>query len=242
MNPIENFKQTLNSSSVILRALLVLSLTAILGSQGYLYYKQHLAPAPVDPYAGLTKVQTATAVFYSADQAIKNKTKVTVTYIPPQKYTRIWLELAVNKGAKPVRVLLSHPQLDQLDWKKLETTDYTLFQKEFTYKSIKDFLENPPRDKKIFLDPDSFVNKVIPITDNVLEMTNVIDLDSTDIILARYHQPLRQDRYFISENIVNASDALVKDGKLSWFINIPAISNSDSWYIKDVKINYYQPK
>jgi hypothetical protein len=192
-------------------------------------------PTPIP----LQTVTTNTAIFTSKTAPILSKTFATVTYKPPAKPTTIWLKLAMPTPQEEASFLLYEPKLYSLTWPSVSSVKNTLYQKKPIYKTIDEFLANPPKET-ILADRPLVIAKVI--TGNNVKFIDIdSDYEKADYVLTTYHPPIKDGEMLINEVVLDASKADIINGELSWYLLMPQVSPENPLALKGVDIVYNQP-
>ena len=223
---------------VVLLTSIILALTAI----GFFLWKKesllNLFARSTPP--AVQRVTTTRAIFKSETFPVLSKTLVKVSYIPSLKPSEIWLTLDTKDEAAPVILLINHPVLSNLDWSYKENVNYTLFQKKPTYKSVEEFFKNPPLEETIYADP--LIAERVTLTGvSVKPLSEEIDLSEADYILSTYHHSYKEGEFTVSEAIVDASNAYLTEGKLTWALHFPQVSEENPLQLKGVDVTYLHP-
>jgi hypothetical protein len=226
-------------SKITLRQFLILALSLVVAIGGYLYWEKNSPDTPKQKKEGQIVI-APTAYFETEVFRDLSKTIVKTIFKPPAEATEIWLTLETDSSAKQVLVLISHPLLDNLDWPHRESRDYTLFQRKSVYKSVEEFLSNPPSEATIIVDPLIEHMGVIS-AGNIVPLESDTDLSEADYILTTFHKLYEEDGYKVSDSIVDASGAFIENGKLTWALHFTNVSEENSLILKGVDITYLHP-
>ncbi len=193
----------------------------------------------------LQEVIQPNAFFYTKIFLNRNKTFISVPYKFKQQELTLWLSLSTQTGYPQINRLIYHPTLAQLDWDYLRSPGddgLTLYQKSKRYSNLNDFLANPPKGATILGD-DYLLNhpsyqhlQLQPLPDD----PKAIDLASVDYILTTFNPQIRHENELqFYETILDATNALVDDkDQLSWLIYAPYATDSASFYIGNIHVDY----
>ncbi len=241
----------INSLKPYLRKWLPLGVIVILIILGYLRWGQTQriskeAPQPPtgEPVTSSPEVKqvitTPQAIFFT--KAIipdRRKTYVLIPYKLDNPHQEMWLSLKTDPNTTEVIVLVDHPIFNQLDWPYITNDQLTLFQKQTTYQTIEDFLQNPPKES-VITDPHLAYQSQFSQLKTVPLSTD-LDLDQYNYLLTTY-KPAYQDQGFtMFETIVDASNGtLDKDQQMLWKLDIPKIGPDNKLYLGEVHVDYRQ--
>jgi len=149
-----------------------------------------------------------------------------------------WLVLDTKDTSLPSYWLISHPELQDLSWAKISDGSIHLYQQNPVYKTINEFLKNPPPKQQILMD-DSIRRLAAYKNIQANSIDADIDLNGVGYILTTYISSEIKDGMVNYINTVDASaGTLTDDKKLTWFIEVPSASESEPFYVGDIHVDY----
>ncbi len=150
----------------------------------------------------------------------------------------VWLIINGNSPTQPNPILMTHPQLMNLTWKAIDDGIIHLYQRQKTYKSMEDFIDNPPDPEKIAIDLG--VQKIEKYNSVVgKELDETIDSNSVDYILTTFVPPKSNNDVYYYENTFDTSQVILdKDNKILWQMNAPEATETNPLYIGHINIDY----
>lgn len=228
---------------LIITLIAVISLTAVA-----LYAVSIKRPAPVKPQDIIPKptqikIITPTAMFSTAVFLNRNKTFISLPYKLGDPAQTLWLTLQTPESVPPIIRLVSHPVIASLNWPYLEYNGLRLYQKSPQYQSVKDFIQNPPKNKTTLADPHLIkdpifsAHKLQPLADAKEE----VDLNNTDYILTTFTESRKDPHFSYYETTLDATPAFVSsEKKLNWQLAISSVSAENPMYLGDIHVDYRQ--
>lgn len=225
-----------NARSLLFFLLFLLSLGLIV--YGYKRYQVRKLSPNAQVLNSKTKniMTTEYAIIPVKTVAQRNKTIITIPFIPPKERVEVWLSLRLNNELKQ-NMLMSHADLNKLDWDHVGNDSLTLFQKSKTFDNIDDFIQNPPLDKKIEADPDLIIT-LFQNNPAIKPLSAKIDLENTDYILTTYRPFYTQNQWSVFKTTIDATDAFVdKDSMFMEFL-AKGISETNPFIFEQVYIDY----
>ncbi|MGI5827891.1 MAG: hypothetical protein ACOX6V_02595 [Patescibacteria group bacterium] len=218
---------------------IILLLFLFIVSGGYFSWKKN--QLTLIPKKNNDQIVTAPIAYFKIDTfPVLSKVLVKTSFKPPAQPTEMWLSVDTIQGAELVMVLISHPFLDNLEWAAKENQEYTLFQKVPTFQSVEAFLSNPPADATIIADP-LIAGKELIAKGNVIPLETETDFEQADYILTTYHKHYEDDGYTVADAIVDASNAAIEEGKLTWALHMSGVSPENPIVLKGVDVEYLYP-
>lgn len=178
--------------------------------------------------------------FYTKTFDNRTKTRVVVPFSYKTEVAPIlYIGFAPEKTAERIGYLFSHPQLNSLDWESVKSGKLNLYQRSKTYKTVEDFLNNPPELTKIVV--DDLISKEYEKFKGTTNTENEFDLEKFDYILTTFVPHTQQDGVTYYENIIDASDAVLnQNGEIEWFIRHPQASEDKPYLLGQIHIDYMQ--
>jgi hypothetical protein len=183
---------------------------------------------------------SSNALFQAKVEQIRERTIVKIRYQPPKNPTPIYLSFEPDEGLERPVITVMHPIFDSLNWPSVSNTQYTLFQREKIFDSVESFLGNPPQESYIITDP-ALLDKKIIRSDKVAELQDNLSIEGTDYILTTYHKPFEEDGWMVYEALVDATNAYVGDGKMTWMMSMPNISEENPLRLNGIDITFNLP-
>lgn len=169
---------------------------------------------------------------------IRAKTVITIPFLPPKNRVEVWLSL-ILKDSEQINFLMSHPDLNDLNWSYVGNDTYTLFQKEKHFDSVEQFLENIPKDKNIEADPQLITN--YPQLQNAAkDLAQKIDFNSVDYILTTFRPFYYENNWSVFKTIVDTSSALVQEDKLMMTLTMAGVSENNPFVFNRIYVDYLQ--
>lgn len=218
----------------------------MVASGSYLHWKRNQPATDEITKARSAQVITDTyAVFATQAEDIRQKTVIKVAYEPAASPSAVWLSFNVDEQGQPVRLLVDHPLFHNLNWPTVSDGYYSLFQKQPLYQSVTAFIKNPPQQQVILMDPVIVDRRLVSEQANTLMIlkneTKVEDLESVNYILTTYRLPIIQDGFSVYEIIVDASHAIIQEGKIGWELSLPMVSELNPMKIQSINVDFRQP-
>jgi hypothetical protein len=186
------------------------------------------------------------AFFYTKVFLERDKTFVSFPFKPPSPPQLIWLFLVMQEGTPHTRLLISHPQLNDLEWPSVTNGFVTLYQREKQYETIDDFINNPPASSQTSVLMDPYLTRINPYQEvpatQISEREPYLELDNINYILTTYHPPrIGNDGYHYYETTLDAGLAQLNDSEqLIWQILSPATSETNPLTIGTIHVDYRQ--
>lgn len=190
----------------------------------------------------IQKIPSEMAYFRTEVENIRVKTEVKIKYRLPEKQSAVWFGFFPDKDINRPVYLINHPIFNDLNWEKVDNSEYTLFQRSKNYDSVEEFLSNPPIDKKIIVDSVIYEYGVLK-TDNVLKLENDFFEIGDDIyyILTTFHKPYKDGDWLVFERIIDASGAFIEDDKMTWYLQLIGVSENNPFFMNGVHVDFIQP-
>jgi hypothetical protein len=184
------------------------------------------------------RITNPNALFFSKIFLDRTNTYVTIPIKFDDGIKVSWISLDSTSSAQPSEFLMTHPQLDGIDWPRLEKGVVNLYQRNQTYASIDAFVANPPPRNKTAVE-NGIIN--LDYYQNVpgYPIDDSFDINRVDYILTTYENPVKENDAYYYENIIDASSAVVNSNEnLSWRINVPSASSESAFYLGQIHIDY----
>lgn len=195
------------------------------------------APPPTTAPSQWQKVISPQAVFSTQVMLDRINTFVLLPIRFENNPQTTWLSFDSTDSAKLHEFLIIHPKLLELNWDKIDDNSIHLYQRKKVYKSIDEFLKNPPPKEKIL--SDFAVMQISPYNQlQLTELSEQSDITTVDYILTSYIPLKQKDGAFYYENIIDASQATVANNKMSWSIFISKTSDTNPYYLGNIHIDY----
>jgi len=166
----------------------------------------------------------------------RKNTKITIPFIPPKGQLEVWLSLRLN-DEKKMHFLMSHADLNQLDWDYVSNNNLTLFQKNKSYDSIDDFIQNIPVDSAIQAD-ESLIEKYFQGYENAKPLDKKLDKNTVDYILTSYRPFYFKNKWSVFETTIDATDAFIDKDTLFMEFNIQGISEENPLAFEQIYVDY----
>lgn len=133
-------------------------------------------------------------------------------------------------------------KLDDLDWYELRNEDLVLFQKSKRYNSIKEFLNNLPRDGRVAVyNMNLEIPSVRGYQSTVLNLKT--DLNHVSYVIAKYKEPTISEEWKINEAEFEISKDNYFDGRLVFILSAPDIDlNRGDINISEIEVRLERPK
>lgn len=186
---------------------------------------------------------TSTNVFFSTRAVTDmHNTHVNIAYRflddQPQPF---WLKLGMTNYAPPMSRLVYHPDLAKLDWPQLQRQELTLFQREDTYDSIQEFLDNPPDLDTLLIEEDLAKYPAYSQLQASTFASERLNLEKIDFILTTFRHPDIRDSSLYYQTVLNAASARINENdNLSWHLFAPEVSPDHSIEVTNLHIDYIQ--
>lgn len=168
----------------------------------------------------------------------RKKTVVTIPFIPPKERVEVWLSLRLN-NEKLINTLMSHPDLNKINWGYVSSERYTLFQKNKNFNNIDDFLKNIPDDAQIQADPD-IVMELLSNYSNASKLAAEINFNEVDYILTTYKPFYKENKWSVFKSVFDASDAFVDKDTIFWTLSMKGVSPSNPFVFEHIYVDYLQ--
>ena len=144
-----------------------------------------------------------------------------------------------NQENTQVAHLISHPQLDDLNWSSIQTEDLTLYQKSSNYNSIDEFLKNPPEISKTIV--DDLLLQDHPQLEGASNTESTFPLEEFDYILTTYKKPEIQDNIYYAKTIFKIDNAeLNENQEIQWFVRAPQADQENKYLLGNINVNYIE--
>jgi len=166
----------------------------------------------------------------------RTKASITIPFVPPQGQIEVWLSLRLNDDKKQ-NYLMSHADLNTLNWPSVSNESYTLFQKNKKYNSVEEFLSNLPQDSLIQADPD-IITQYFAGNDLIKPLAAKIDFEQLDYILTTFKPFYYQNQWSVFKTTINTSDAFISDDNMYLEFFIKGISDSNPFIFEQVYVDY----
>lgn len=126
--------------------------------------------------------------------------------------------------------VISHPDLDQLDWPSISSGRLTLYQKDRVYQNITDFIQNPPSLDRVAVD-SYLTSRYSSLAD--AETTDLaIDFEEIDFVLTSYQSPSYINGVYTASRVIDTSNADLNDNnEIGWYIRAPANLDQENRYL-----------
>lgn len=190
-----------------------------------------------NPTSALSKITQPNALFTSQIFLQRNKTAVVIPIKFERQTQTAWLILDSSESAKPSQWLITHPQLEKINWPSINDADIYLYQRRTVYKSLADFLKRPPQKDKLVMDE---VMPLLPKFKNLqgITLTDTTDLSSVDFVLTTYRPATVKDGVIQYANLIDASIGTVGGSLLNWQVAVPTATIDNPYYIGNIHIDY----
>lgn len=188
--------------------------------------------------SNLKKVIQPNAFFYTKIFLDRNNTFISIPYKFENDPLIIWLYLQPEIDAEALVRLVSHPQLEDLDWHSITDKHLTLYQRLNNYHSIENFLEDPPASEQIVMDfKFAELEDYSQLTNNLIN--GDIELVKFNYILTTYVPPRIADQVLYYETIIDASTANINiEDEMIWHIQAPDATEDNPFYLGTIHVDY----
>lgn len=244
---IKQNKKTINTRQVLHPEHLLIGfilLATVTGSTMLMYVHYQINQANPqsnkDNRSQFQKIVQPNVFFYSKSFGDLKHTFISLPYKFDQPQI-MWLKPDLQDEAEIIDLLVSHPQLNLLDWPVIDDPTYEihLYQRESAYASVEDFIYDLPA-KGIAADPLLISRYKLPATTQSLD--SVIDLNAADYILTSYIPSRRDQQQNFYETTLDLSEAKLNDShEIVWYLQAPEASESSPLYIGEIHIDYRIP-
>jgi hypothetical protein len=178
-------------------------------------------------------VNFASQVFLS-----QAKTQITVPFQYPEQPPVLYLVYPTNVGTA-LAFLISHPQLNSLDWPSTRSGAFTLYQRQPTYSTLEDFLANPPDLDRVLADAQA--QHDFPELQDTTGLNHPVNLDDYDFIVTNFTLPEYDNGAYYSTLVIDASNAQVNDqNQIIWAIRAPDASEANPYRLGNIHVDYLQ--
>lgn len=226
-----------------IRILIALLVFIVILLSGFLYFrnKNTKKKNKNENEDKVQKIISNAAVFKIRAEDIRVKTLVKIRYKPPERKVPIWLGFNSNKDNTISNFLVDHPIFENIDWKEINNDKYTLFQKEFRYDSVDEFIKNPPKEEKILVDPSIY--EYLILKTNLTEMISKdIDPNNYSYVLTTYHKPYFEKGWKVFERVIDTTNASLDETKnITWYIEMNGVSETNPFWMNYVDVVFLQP-
>lgn len=185
------------------------------------------------------KVITQQAVFNTQIFLARDQTYILIPLKFDNQPQTIWLNFDATPSAQPAQLLVTHPNLKNIGtWSKISDKTISLYQKEKTYTSLDELINNPPNQKVILADP-SIISLPRFNSLRTTPLTETSTLEGIEYVLTTFTNPQFKDGAYWYENTVDASYGIVNSkNNLSWGLLAPDVSESNPYYLGEIHVDY----
>lgn len=221
---------------------LTVLLVAVLATAGVIYQYKLVGPQQRPAVAGetalpeLIKIVQPNVVFNTTTFKDLDKTFVSVPFKFEAEKFPVWLNLSVKTGEEEITFLLYHPMITGLDWDYVEEDEVRLYQRNKKFKSVADFLKNPPDDGLAADDSIVVKSKYEKLYGQNLNQLET--LDGIDYILTTNKTTLLDTGLYAFETIFDARGALLNNDQLSWYLEASGASEENPLYLDTIHVDY----
>lgn len=235
-------------SQAILSSIIIITFLATYG-------RIYPVSMPVDAQgiARFEAISSPMAVFFTnvlAEDISQTYIQFDYTFdIPDQE---LWLTLQTHEGSDPVIILVSHPIINNVEWPKIQSPQYSLFQKNSRYQTVENFLLNIPPESIIVADPSLiYQGQLFDKPEQTIALSAQSEIETIDYILTTYHASVQNESYQTFSAVVDASngeiiecreDDLDCHPRLMWKLDMPTVSSQNLLYLDNIQIDYTQDK
>jgi hypothetical protein len=212
-------------------------------SRSGLYPKSTTPNPQTNPNQGnWQRIISSDAIFVTKIFLDRSSTYITVPIRFDDNPKVSWISLDSTSSSVPHAFLMTHPQLETLDWPTVKKDLITLYQRQETYPSIEAFVTNPPPRNRTAIEDGI---KQLDYYKNVpgYPIDQAFDVNNVDYILTTYVKPKTENGIYYYENIIDASEASVDhNNNLGWRITVPDTSSASAYYLGQIHIDYHRDK
>lgn len=230
------------SPFILITAVVIIALVGIIRA-GLYQQPPGATPDSAQTQPGSWKrIINPTAVFSSKIFMDRSSTYVGIPIKFDDHLKESWLTLVSSPSAQPSDFLMTHPQLEHLDWTYVHRGVIYLYQRQKQYDSIEDFMANPPPINQVAMDPGI---KTLDYYKDVegYPIDSAFRLEAVNYLLTTYIPPIIMDDGFFYKNFIDASVGIVdSDDNLSWRITVPDTSSASAFYLGQIHIDYNRNK
>jgi len=177
--------------------------------------------------------------FYTKAYSNLSRTQVTVPYSFEGTPPILFIGFTAKDQSNRQVYLISHPQIMGLPWYPLQKDQFTLYQKQPTFNSVDDFINNPPDISQVAVDPG--VQTLTTRFDQATTTEGPLDLDKINYILTTFVPSTEKDGVYYYQNIIDATGAAINSGnQIEWFIKNPGADADHPYQLGNIKIDYLQ--
>lgn len=178
--------------------------------------------------------------FYTKTFDNRSKTRIVLPFSYKSETAPIlFVGFSPDNDAQRVGYLFSHPQLNNIAWDRLSSNKLNLYQRTKTYKTLEEFIANPPDKSRIIV--DDLISKEYQQFQGTSNTENEFDLENYDYILTTYVPHTIQEGVTYYENTIDASQAALNDnGEIEWFIRYPHATEDTPYLLGEIHIDYMQ--
>ena len=181
--------------------------------------------------------------FFSKTILNRNKTQLTIPHGYSQPAPILLAGFTPINPKERIDILFSHPQLNNLDWSYISNNQSInqlhLYQRQQTYKTFDEFINNPPTPNKLAI--DQFLVSEYPLFKTSTITTQPLDIESLDFILTTYTHPTPVSDHLVSKSTIDVSSARINDNdEIEWYIKQIQSENRTTYYLGNIDIEYLQ--
>lgn len=184
------------------------------------------------------KITNTKALFYTKIFLERDRTFISIPIKYENQTQTTWLTLQSTTSAGISTYLVAHPVLETLNWPDVSEGPIHLYQQTATYKSLADFINNPPPESELMIDQ---VTQAQPQFKNLKHqvLTDHFDPNQIKYVLTTYIKSRINDGVTYYENIIDASNARVnKNDNLSWELQVPTAASASPYYLGNIHVDY----
>ena len=192
---------------------------------------------------GLIYIPGQVANFSVDANPLRVRTKIRLTYLKPPQPAPIRLHLPMTYGIDPLYKLVDHPIFHNMKWSMIQNEDFSLYQKQPQFETIDQFLNANLSDQKILFDvtiPDDIkqqLDKGQEFNEDYPENYE----QEYDFVFTSYKPSIIKDNFYVFETIVDTTQALIKDNKMTFSIYANKVSKQNPLYMKEISVDFVQP-
>jgi len=206
-------------------------ISPVIYSDNFCYQNIFVEPAYFDVKLPRTFYQARVDLEYKNP----NNNKMSLAVMKKREHPLDW-----NFKIKPI----NNKRINDLDWYYINKNGISLWQKEKKFSSIKEFVNNLPKKKKIVLFNYEFDKRIIREHKNIIEWSDNINFQDKHYIIAEFIPPKNLKKGWKKASVYfNLNKSYINERAFEFMISIPGLTEKrQKVSIKNIKVTLLRPK
>lgn len=177
--------------------------------------------------------------FYSKKVLSRNLVELTLPFKPATPPPILFLGFTGKNQDLRRDILISHPQISDLNWDQLNFENIHLYQRTPKFQSVAQFLSQPPNTSSIAVDPNLMIS--YPQFKTAAPTSSNLDLEKIDYILTTFTTPESQQDFLLVKKTIDVTDAKINDNnEIEWYLKQQNQSQQVTYWLGNINVDYLQ--